>query len=396
MRSVLRLLHAAILASSISPAMSVRSDAAPSALPAGAALADLPMLVVTGSPRIHFDLAAIGDPPLLVVLDTGFGTAVGGGAAIRAFGGERVPGDQPSYRRNTLLGKPLTVRPTNETNEQAQNYPFVRLGGAFLRDFVLELDFEAGRVRFLDPQKVELPKTAKNPNEAVFDLAVFNSRPFVEIDINERPVRLALDTSAPVPVWLSKKGLLQSAVSTKTLPLLRRPTERHSALRVFETDTVRLGSVDLGVFPVIVSRDPLLDAFGGNGHAIGIDLLSQFRVRLDIARRRLWLERQSFDPMTFAGLPYSATRRSGAYVTSFGSWFEVFGVQPNSPAERLGLQPGDRIDPEQLGMTSLSEILGAVEQQAPLMVHRPAAASGGYDLVLLPLTNVPGPTTTAK
>lgn len=388
---MLRVLSIAILAGSIAPAAAARVDDARSALPEGAVLADLPMLAVTGSPRVHFDLAAVGDPPLPVVLDTGFGATVASAGGLRTFGGERVPGDQPVYRRNTVLGRPLSVLPTNEKTEQAQDYPFVRLGGAFLRDFVLELDFEAGRVRFLDPEKVELPEIANGPGEAVFDLIIFNSRPFIEIDVNDRPVRLALDTSAPVPIWLSTRSLIEAAISPKALPVLRRRGERQSILRVFETDTVRLGSVDLGVFPLIVSKDSLMDAFGANGHVLGIDLLSQFRVRLDIARGRLWLERQGSEPVRFAGLPYSRTRRSGAYVTLFGRWFEVFGVRPDSPAESLGLQPGDRIDPEQVGMASLRELLEAVEQQVPLLVHRPAAKPGAFDLVLLPETTAPGP-----
>ena len=223
------------------------------------------MLAVTGSPRVHFDLAAIGDPPLPVVLDTGIGTAIAGTGALQTFGGERVPGDHPAYRRDTLLGKPLSVAQTNQQDERAQTYAFVRFGGTFLHDFVLELDFAANRVRFLDPEKVELPESANGPGEAVFDLAVFNSRPFLEIDINDRPVRLALDTSAPVPIWLSTRGLLEAAISPKTLPVLRRRNEQQSTLRLFETDSVRLGSVDLGVFPVIVSKDPQRDAFGPNG-----------------------------------------------------------------------------------------------------------------------------------
>ncbi len=352
-------------------------------LPEGAVLADLPMLAVTGSPRVHFDLAAVGDPPLPVVLDTGFGPSVAGTSGLRSFGGKPVPGDQKTFQRNTVLGRPLSVVLTNRKAEQAHAYPFVRLGGKFLRDFVVELDFTARRVRFLDPAKIELPETTSGPEVAVFDLLVGNSRPFIDVDVNGHPVRLALDTSATVPIWLRTRDLVKSAVSPKTLPVLRGRGKRQSTLRVFETDLVRLGSLDLGVFPVIVSQDSQSDEFGGNGHVLGIDVLSQFRVRLDIARSRLWLRRERSQPVRFAGLPYSRTRNSGAYVALLGSGFEVFGVLPDSPAEAIGLQPGDRID-QGAGFTTLRELLGTIQQQAPLLIQRPAAAPGTFTEVLLP------------
>jgi hypothetical protein len=374
----------AALPSAADPPVELSSDAPPES----AVLADLPMLEVPGSPLIHLDLAAPGDPPLRVILDTGSHHSVAGRRGLQEFGGEKRPGDREIYHRRTATGGVLTVAPVPDRAPQVQADPFVRLGLTFLRGYVLELDFSARRVRFLDPDRVVLPEATEAPDEAVIQLG---PRPAMDVDVNGHPVNMLIDTTLPVPLWLKTRDLVKSAISPKTLPILRVRGERQATVRLFETDLVKLGPLDAGVFPVIVSQDPHRDAFGQNGHAVGIDLLSRFRVRLDIARSRMWLKRAGDAPVRFAGLPYSRTSSSGAYLTPFGSWYELFGVLPDSPAATLGLQPGDRIDPEQIGVSQMVEVLEMIRQQSPLLVHRPGGRSGGYEQQLLPDAPPPGP-----
>ena len=362
--------------------LSLSATAAP--LPEGAVLADLPMLSIDGSPYLHFDLAAPGDPPLPVLLDTGVGASFAGKQVLETFERVQQPDGTVSYSRDTVLGRPLLVQPGEpSTSEQAER---VRLGGETLRGYVVELDFEARRVRFLDPDKVELPEQPEAADETSLPLQVFVNRPFAVVDLNDHPIRVGVDTSAPVPLWVSPRDLVLAAISPRTLPVLRPKSPPDSALRLFETDQIRLGSLDPGVFPVLVSKRGFRDALGHNGPVLGLDLLSQFKVRIDLDRKRLWLKQASLGPVSFAGIPYALTRKSGAFLTRFGDHFEVDGVLPDSPAQQLGLQPGDTIEIEQSGLSKRSQQLNAIRKLAPLLVSRPVDTTGETVEVLLPQT----------
>lgn len=380
-RAPLHLIAALGLALLPSPSSGAEPVAAP---PGQAVLADLPMLLVAGSNRVHFDLAAPGDPPLPVMLDTSVRNAIAGTRALEKLGGERMPSQTEVYSRRTVLGRSLSVAAWSRSES-----PFVRLGGRFLSHYVLELDFVSRRVRFLDPAQVELPEVADDEDEAVVDLEMVVGLPYLKVSINERPTRVALDTSALVPLWLMTRELTKSAVSPKTLPILRPRGDRQSTLRVFETDLVQLGSTNVGVFPVFVAQEGHSDELGAGGFVLGLDLLSQFHVKLDPVRGRLWLRRTGSTPVRFAGLPYSLTRDSGAYISPSRNRFEVFGVLPGSPAEAMGLLPGDRIDPEKVEIATHRELLKHIGLQAPLLVDRPLGKGGPFEEVLLPRDRAP-------
>jgi len=352
-------------------------------LPKDAVIADLPMLAVGGSPLVHLDLAAAGEPPLHVVLDTGFGISVAGNRAMKAFATKQSWQDEKRTLRNTLLGRPLAVLPTNTVSPQANSYPFVRVGGAFLQHFVVELDFVERRVLFLNPDKFRLPETTDTEGEIIVRLIVGNNRPHLSIQVNERPVRVALDTSAAVPAWIPTRELMKAAISPKTLPVLRPRGEHSSNLRVFETDKVQLPGVPIDAFPVLVAQDQHSDAFGANGHVMGIDWLSQYRVRLDLTRSQLWLRREQNGPVRFAGGSYTTTRKVGAFIGPFGTWFEVIGILPESPAAALGLLPGDRIDPEVVDTPTQRDLLDAIKQGVPLLVER-RNQEGVFEQILVP------------
>ena len=359
-------------------------------LPAAAVLADLPMLEVADSGCVYFDLAPVGEPSIPVLLDTGFGPSIASRRALSQLGASAVEGKPNVYERNTLLGKPLRVHAARPQNERANDHRFIRLGGEFLRGYVLELDFESRRVRFLDRSLVSIPESVDAPDRAVVPLHIFNSRPTLQIQVNNRPVLVVLDTSASVPFWITPRELEKSAIDARGLPVIAARSDDRPVVRLFETDAVKLAGFDLGALPVIVSKLGHADAFGNNGQVIGLDVLKKFKLRLDITGKRLWLQRVDTSPVGLAGLPYSVTRSSGAFLHDMDEAFEVFGVLPGSPAEQMGLQPGDRLDRETLGTPTLLDLLLAIDKQVPLLVDRPTGQGRSYEQVLLPVV-VPAP-----
>jgi hypothetical protein len=363
----------------------------PSPPPQGAVIADLPMLTTEDAPLVYFNLAPPGQPPIRALLDTGLNRSIAGQTALAAFGGERQPGDTEVYTRDTVLGRPLQVHPALLDHPSARSSPYIRVGSDAFAGFVLELDFVARRVRFLDPAKVFLAEAPEAVDTDSLALQTFGARPFVEIALNGVPVLVAVDTSVLVPLWLSPADLRKAGISPRTLPVLRWPTAAAKALRLFETDEVRLGSLELGVLPVIVSKTGHVDAFGMNNGVLGLDLLSQFRVRIDIDGKRMWLKRASPPPVSFGGLPYTLTRGSGAFMTEFGERSVVYGILPGSPAEQLGLLPGDAIDDTVSGMPKLSQQLHAIREQAPLVVSRQPDEAAPAEDVLLPEPPAPTP-----
>ena len=104
-----------------------------------------------------------------------------------------------------------------------------------------------------------------------------------------------------------------------------------SPLRLFETDQIRLGTLDPGVLPVLVSKRGHRHAQGHGSPVLGLDLLSQFKVRIDIDRGRLWLKHASPGPVSFAGIP----DRELHHITPGPQKPVRFGSRPRHSSQRM-------------------------------------------------------------
>jgi len=340
----------------------------PDDVPVDAVIADLPFLSVPGSPRIHLDLAAPGDPPLPVMLDTGFVRTLASDAALRRIG--ETSSSVPYIRRNTAFGTPITITRSGIRNPDSRKHDWIRFGGEPLLNFILEIDFEKQRVRFLDRSKFSIASSEASPDRAILPIMHLAYRPFTEIEVNGRKVTVAIDTTVTLPVTISTRTLAKAAVHPKTLPVLRARGNQTSTTRLFETDQVRVGPFDFGVLPAVIAPQGQVDAMGPSGPAIGLDMLMNFKMRLDLKGRELWLERTRTAPVGFGGVDYAHTRRSGLFLGPLGKQWVVLGVLPGSPAEKSGFLPADRIDRTEGGFRDSRQLQEAVRNQTPLTIQR--------------------------
>ncbi|MEE3330934.1 MAG: hypothetical protein VX246_08700 [Myxococcota bacterium] len=337
-------------------------------VPADAVVADLPFLSVPGSPRIHLDLAAPGDPPLPVILDTGFARTLASDAALRKIG--ETSSSVPYIRRNTALGTSIKITRSGIRNPDSRKHDWVRFGGEPLLNFILEIDFEKRRVRFLDRSKFSIASSAPSPDRTVLPIMQMAYRPFTEIEVNDRKVTVAIDTTVTLPVTIGARTLAKAAVHPKTLPVLRARGTQISTTRLFETDRVRIGPFDFGVLPVFIAPQGQVDAMGPSGPAIGLDMLMNFKVRLDLKGGELWLERTRTAPVGFGGVDYAHTRSSGLFLGPLGDQWVVLGVLPESPADKSGFLPADRIDRTDSEFRDSRRLQEAVRTQTPLTIQR--------------------------
>ncbi len=334
------------------PARGASSAAAP-VIPSGtplsdAVLAELPFLPVDEPNRIVVDLAPDGSPPLRLLLDTGASDSVLTPRYARRLGVSVRAQKSTPYRRATRLGRDLQFWVDTQSSDTASRigWEYGLLGGTFLRQYVVELDFAAHRVRLLDPQRYEVPQQADADDDAVLPLELVGNRPLVDLSIAGHTVRLMLDTGVWNAALVSGSVARTAGLETAALAGLRAgsvwgPLDVEFA----EAPSVRVGPFELSNVPVLVAPHGWYNMGPATDSMLGYDLLSQFTVRIDYPRRRLWLRRRPNVELTYAGVSYAAQRAAGLLVWSEQRGLRVAGIFPDSPAARLGIRPDDVVVP---------------------------------------------------
>ena len=225
--------------------------------PPEAVLATLPFLGSDERNRIYVDLAAESSARRLrFMLDTGATHSVASPAAARAMGVRVRRTKSDPYRRNTLLGSDLLffVDTRSSDTGSRSGFEYGLLGGSFLSDFVVELDFEAGRVRLLDPERYAVPPALDHPHEAVLPLTVTSNRPGLVVHVNDRPLEVLLDTGAPLGLMLSgelaeRAGVKSAEVEGFSLHGILGPV----AAELGEAPRLSLGPFRFERYPVAVA-----------------------------------------------------------------------------------------------------------------------------------------------
>ncbi len=341
--------------------------------PVDAVLADLPFLDSDEPNRVLVDLAPEGGRPLRMMLDTGATDCIVTPRYARALGvSVRAVKDTP-YRRTTRLGRDLLfwvdVRSSDTGSKTGWEYGL--LGGTFLAEYVIDLDFAARRVRFLDAGKYAVPESTSDADEAVVPIQIVGNRPVIDVEIDGRSVSVLMDTGAPDAGVLSGPAAKRVGLEPRPLPGLDAsgvlgPVDVEFA----EAGSLRIGRFELAHVPMEVAPKGWYNQGASSDSVIGYDVLAQFHVRIDYPRQRLWLRRLPSSRVTYAGVPYAEQRRAGVLVYPRKNGLYVNAVFPDSPAERLGLRAGDLVDRP------------ASEPQAAFEARTLAAIADGQELTV--------------
>lgn len=282
--------------------------AAPGEPPADAVLATLPFIETPERNRVYVDLSREGGRDFPLMLDTGAGHSVITPALARSLGVSVRRLKFDPYRRATRLGRDLLFYVDASLTDTGgkTGWEYGLLGGNFLDDYVVEIDFPASRVRLLDPDRFEVPERGRTAGEAVLPLLVVGRRPAAEVALNGARFALLLDTGSPSGVVLDAQLAAKAAVASDPAPGFHFATVwGEVAAELGEAEVLELGPFRFEHLPAIVLPNGWFNFGLAQEGVLGVDVLSQFLVRIDYPRERLWLRRRADWQVTWQGVPWS-------------------------------------------------------------------------------------------
>ena len=246
--------------------------------------------------RVYIDLAPEGQRPFILMLDTGANTSVITPLMARRMKISVRRLKSSPYRRKTSLGRDVQFWIDTQTSDTGSRtgWEYGILGGDFLDDYVVEIDFPGRRVRFLDPKKYAVPKTTAEPDTAIVPLKHSGTRFTVPIELDGKPLWVLFDTGAPMGLIVSGKALRKIGLGDVVLEEFGEvgTTLGPMEAKRYEAQSLRLGTFDFDDFPVLVAPKGAYNIAGTNDSILGYDAMAPFIMRIDYKRKRIWLERK--------------------------------------------------------------------------------------------------------
>jgi predicted aspartyl protease len=340
-----------------------------------AVIAALPFVPGGEANRVRVDLAPEGARPFVMELDTGASVSVMSPRMARELGVSVRKQKATPYRRATRLGRDLQFWVDTRRSDTAASgsFEYGLVGGEFLDDYVLELDFPGKTVRFLDPKRYAVPESVDAPDERVTRLLRVATRISVPIRVNGHELVVNLDTGAPVPAVLSGAAAREAGIDPAELPTFGRIglTVGSTGSSLYEEPAFELAGMPLGSVALLVAPKGLFNMGDGNDSLVGYDVLAPLVVRIDYPRKRMWLKRTSPEPIRFQGADYALARETGAFLNTEAAGHYVWAVRPGSPAERIGLRAGDIVvSSERAAAPPLDDVLRRILDRAELQISR--------------------------
>ena len=297
--------------------------------------------------------------PLKFFFDTGAGISVvspkqAARLHLRTADSLKVTGTGGTVNGTVAMGVSLrlpgvTVRNQNVAVFSLDDFPCEArditgiIGYDFIKEFVVEIDYEASVIRLFEPRGYEY--TGRGD---LFPLTIART-PRVRAGVK-------------VPGRASVEGLFEIDTGHEGTLVINSPfVNRHKLLDALNDQIpangrgvggvstragARLESLQLGPYtigsPVValsLETEGALAATDNDG-PIGNEILQRFKMTLDYSRRRMWLE-----PNAHLTDPFQSDM-SGIEFDSAGDncrIFKVTDIAAKSPAAEAGIQPGDEI-----------------------------------------------------
>ena len=248
--------------------------------------------------HIRIDLSPRVGRSLPVLLDTGASETVLTPLYARAL---RIPVRKHKYgyyRRETLLDRDLLFRVDTSSSESGSRtgWEYGLLGANFLREYVVEVDYQLQRVRFLDPAVWPVSDETAEPDEWILPMGMTDGRPTVEIELGSGRARFLMDTGAPMDLMISeeKARSLGIEVPADAVKRVAQNVVGRDVSASFFVPEVRVGgravpNVTLNVTLAGGSSFRTTNLAGPDQALLGNSFLSRFRVRFDYPNGRVAL-----------------------------------------------------------------------------------------------------------
>jgi predicted aspartyl protease len=291
-----------------------------------------PFILDTGASGTVVDIAAVEVGP-----DADLGTVT-----MRGAGGEE---EVALVKLDSLgLGGARLLGPTVARADLA---PLRRMIGVdlagivgydFLRNFVVEVDYDNSSVTFYDPDAFAEPEGV-----SFIPADTDTGHPIIEMAVGGHEGRFVLDLGNPGPIimegiYVAEHDLIGQAEAKLPALMAGAGGTRTTAAYVVRMDEAVVAGFKLEGPIVVLTADPEAAALCGEGLIgnVGWEIASRFTLYVDYAGGRLGLT-----PSARFDAPFDYDR-TGLLLEYAGDHYVVKEVAPASPAASL-VAPGDRV-----------------------------------------------------